>query len=36
VGGTRFRLQGPTFVIDLPLADLEEAWRNGLASVLGR
>jgi phosphoribosylformylglycinamidine synthase len=35
VGGTRFRLQGPTFKIDLPITDLEQAWRGGLATVLG-
>ena len=35
VGGTRFRLRGPTFAIDLPLTDVERAWRDGLASALG-
>ena len=35
VGGTRFRLRGETFAIDLPLRELERAWRGGLASTLG-
>ena len=35
VGGTRFRLRGPIFAIDLPLTDVERAWRDGLVSALG-
>jgi len=35
VGGERFKLRGATFAIDLPLGEIERAWRGGLASALG-
>jgi phosphoribosylformylglycinamidine synthase len=35
VGGTRFKLRSPACGIDLALAEIETAWRSGLASSLG-
>ncbi len=35
VGGTRFKLRGAACLIDLPLDEMERAWRSGLASTLG-
>jgi phosphoribosylformylglycinamidine synthase len=34
-GGTRFRLHGPACGLDLPMREVETAWRSGLASSLG-
>jgi len=36
VQGARFKAQGKGFVIDLPLARLEEAWRGGLPAFFSR
>jgi phosphoribosylformylglycinamidine synthase II len=35
VGGTRLKLRGATFALDLPIKEVESAWRGGLASALG-
>lgn len=35
VGGTRFRLRGPTCGLDLSIEEVERAWRSGLASSMG-
>jgi phosphoribosylformylglycinamidine synthase len=34
VGGDRFRLRGPGFVIDLSIEELERSWMGGLSSAL--
>jgi len=35
VGGTRFRLRLPTLTLDLPIEEVEQAWKGGLLSALG-
>jgi phosphoribosylformylglycinamidine synthase len=35
VGGTRLKLRGTAFALDLPIKEVESAWRGGLVSALG-
>ncbi len=34
VGGTRFRIRGAKFALDLPIKEVERAWRSGFGSAL--